>query len=63
MPGAIIRGELQAIRIGRYCFIGEDTVIRPAYRQVSAFTRQRVSSLGLGVLFPESATNRMFVWT
>ena len=33
MPGAIIRGELQAIRIGRYCFIGEGTVIRPAYRQ------------------------------
>lgn len=33
MPGAIIRGELQAIRIGRYCVIGEGTVIRPAYRQ------------------------------
>lgn len=32
MPGAIIRGEIQAIRIGRYCFIGKDTVIRPAYR-------------------------------
>ncbi len=33
MPGVIIRGELQAIRIGRYCVIGEGTVIRPAYRQ------------------------------
>eukprot|EP00904_Undaria_pinnatifida_P003068 jgi/Undpi1/12762/HiC_scaffold_6.g02430.m1 len=32
MPGAIIRGELQAIRIGRYCVIGEGTVMRPAYR-------------------------------
>ncbi|CAM9487921.1 unnamed protein product [Laminaria digitata] len=32
MPGAIIRGELQTIRIGRYCVIGEGTVIRPAYR-------------------------------
>lgn len=32
MRDAIIRGELQAIRIGRYCVIGEGTVIRPAYR-------------------------------
>ncbi|CAM9149468.1 unnamed protein product [Choristocarpus tenellus] len=32
MPGAIIRGELQAIRVGRLCVIGEGTVLRPAYR-------------------------------
>ncbi|CAM9153909.1 unnamed protein product [Ascophyllum nodosum] len=32
MPGAIVRGELQSIRIGRYCVIGEGTVVRPAYR-------------------------------
>lgn len=44
MPGAIIRGELQAIRIGRYCVIGEGTVIRPAYRQAC------VSSCPLPVL-------------
>ncbi|CAM9447408.1 unnamed protein product [Phaeothamnion confervicola] len=32
MPNAILRGELAAIRIGRYCLIGEGTVIRPACR-------------------------------
>ncbi|CAM9918930.1 unnamed protein product [Chrysoparadoxa australica] len=30
-PGAIIRGELAAVRIGRYCMIAENAVIRPPY--------------------------------
>eukprot|EP00903_Cladosiphon_okamuranus_P017510 g16128.t1 len=50
MPGAIIRGELQAIKIGRYCFIGEDTVIRPAYRieQEEANLKCRFTPLSVG---------------
>eukprot|EP00752_Nemacystus_decipiens_P003797 g3493.t1 len=50
LPGAIIRGELQAIRIGRYCFIGEDTVIRPAYRieQEDSNLKCRFTPLSVG---------------
>eukprot|EP00899_Mesostigma_viride_P007636 jgi/Mesvir1/16874/Mv15758-RA.1 len=29
LPGAVLKGDLSAIRIGRYCAIGERTVIRP----------------------------------
>lgn len=49
MPGVIIRGELQEIRIGRYCVVGEGTVIRPAYRQA-------------GVRVPGSLVSSAFRW-
>ena len=33
--GAIIRGDLAAVRTGRYCVISKKAVIRPPYKQFS----------------------------
>ncbi|CAM9259810.1 unnamed protein product [Pylaiella littoralis] len=60
MPGAIIRGELQAIRIGRYCVIGEGTVIRPAYRQAGVSIEQEDSNLKCRFT-PLSVGNHTFI--
>ncbi|CAM9245587.1 unnamed protein product [Ectocarpus sp. 13 AM-2016] len=50
MPGVIIRGELQEIRIGRYSVVGEGTVIRPAYRieQEESNLKCRFTPLSVG---------------
>ncbi|KNC52070.1 dynactin subunit 5 [Thecamonas trahens ATCC 50062] len=32
LPGSIIRGDLAAVRIGRYCVISDRVVLRPAYK-------------------------------
>mmetsp|Transcript_19813 Transcript_19813/g.28492 ORF Transcript_19813/g.28492 Transcript_19813/m.28492 type:complete len:183 (-) Transcript_19813:120-668(-) len=37
MPHAIIRGDFAHISIQRYCFIGENTVIRPSYSMTETF--------------------------
>ena len=34
-PGAHIRGDFHTVRIGRYCQIGENTILRPPSYQVS----------------------------
>uniref|UniRef100_U5EWN1 Dynactin subunit 5 n=1 Tax=Corethrella appendiculata TaxID=1370023 RepID=U5EWN1_9DIPT len=33
--GAIIRGDLAAVRTGRYCVISKEAVVRPPYKQFS----------------------------
>lgn len=33
--GAIIRGDLAAVRTGRYCVISKGSVVRPPYKQFS----------------------------
>jgi carbonic anhydrase/acetyltransferase-like protein (isoleucine patch superfamily) len=32
-PGAIIRGDLANVNIGRFSLIGENAVIRPSYKR------------------------------
>eukprot|EP01027_Heterolobosea_sp_BB2_P007331 GEZU01010925.1.p1 GENE.GEZU01010925.1~~GEZU01010925.1.p1 ORF type:complete len:198 (-),score=13.02 GEZU01010925.1:102-695(-) len=31
--GAVLRGDLANITMGRYCYVGEDTVIRPPFKK------------------------------
>ena len=31
--GVIVRGDFANVRVGRHCVIGENTVIRPAYKR------------------------------
>lgn len=35
MDGCILRGDLNSIRIGKYCVIGEKSIIRPSYKAFS----------------------------
>jgi len=35
MEGCILRGDLAAIRMGKYCILSEQTVIRPSYKKFS----------------------------
>lgn len=35
MNDCIIRGDLANIRMGKYCIVGERTIVRPAYKKFS----------------------------
>lgn len=35
MKDCILRGDMNSIRAGKYCVVGERTVIRPSYKRFS----------------------------
>lgn len=35
MDGCILRGDLNSVRIGKYCVIGERSIIRPSFKAFS----------------------------
>eukprot|EP01038_Epipyxis_sp_PR26KG_P013599 gene13599-18253_t len=36
-PNVVIRGDLSPVQINKYCFIGEDTILRPSYSLGKSF--------------------------
>jgi dynactin-5 len=36
-PGCILRGDLAKIRVGRYCMVADNCVIRPPYQRFKGF--------------------------
>jgi len=39
MPGAMIRGDLGAVNVGKYSVIGRSVVIRPPHKRYQGFAR------------------------
>ncbi|KAI8742000.1 dynactin subunit 5 [Biomphalaria glabrata] len=55
MTGCVIRGDLANVRIGRHCVIGQNAVIRPAFKKFSKGVAFFPLSIGDHVLIEEDS--------
>lgn len=53
-PGVIVRGDLAAVRIGKYTIINRDVVLRPSYRETRGHLKFISLNIGDNVFIDEN---------